>query len=88
MFPFNISSYIRDLITFDHLTDKNQVKFMQKHIILFHGSSQKWSKNSISSVSDKNTLHNLSFISVSFLIFELNFSKTNSQKLKVKFYSY
>ena len=84
MFPFNISSYIRDLITFDHLTDKNQVKFMQKHIILFHG----WSKNSISSVSDKNTLHNLSFLSVSFLIFELNFSKTNSQKFKVKLYSY
>ena len=34
-----ISSYIRDLITFDHLSDKNQVQFMQEHIILFHGSS-------------------------------------------------
>ena len=35
MFPFNISSYIRDLITFDHLSDKNQVQFMQKHFSWF-----------------------------------------------------
>ena len=55
MLPFNISSYIRDLIIFDHLSDKNLVQYMQKHIILFHGSSQKWSKNSFSSVSDENT---------------------------------
>ena len=55
MFPFNISSYIHDLITFDQLSDKNQVQFMQKQIILFHVSLKNGQKNCFSSVSDEIT---------------------------------
>ena len=88
MFPFNISSYIHDLITFDQLSDKNQVQFMQEQIILFHVSLKNGQKTVFQAFLMKILDINLSFLSVPFLIFELNCSKTNSRKLKVKFYSY
>ena len=76
------------MITFDQLSDKYQVQIMQKHVIYFMVLLKSVSKKSFSRVSDENILLSLSFLSVPFLILELNCSKTKPRKLKVKFYSY
>ena len=75
MFPSNIASYICDMITLVHLSDETKYSLC-KNILFDCMILLKMVKKQFLCVSDENTLHNLSFLSVLFPIFELNCLKS------------
>ena len=83
-FPFNISSYIRDMITFDHLSYKTKYSLCKNILFYFMVLLKNGQKTAFHAFRMK--ILNIVFRSFPFpfLIFEFNCSKTNPWKLKVK----